>query len=202
MRRILLLVAVAAACSYASTARADGDPASDYLLGQQVFLPFDAKIPQARQRSFIEFVKSVNSSGYKIRVAIIWSTYDLGAITALWKKPQTYAHFLSAELQFIYKHRLLIAMPNGFGFYWPHHPVAAERAVLTKIPIGTGPVALVDAAQTAVQKLAAASGVRVTAKPVKESGGHSHGRAIIILAVVACVAISVLLRVTLRRQRP
>ena len=33
------------------SARADGDPASDYLIGQQVFLGYDAKIPPARSES-------------------------------------------------------------------------------------------------------------------------------------------------------
>ena len=35
----------AAACVAAPVARADGDPASDYLLTQQMFLPFNVKIP-------------------------------------------------------------------------------------------------------------------------------------------------------------
>ena len=45
MRRALLVLAALAACALAGTARADGDPASDYLLGHQVFFPYDLKLP-------------------------------------------------------------------------------------------------------------------------------------------------------------
>ena len=34
----------------APAARADGDPASDYLITRQMFLPFNAKIPESRSR--------------------------------------------------------------------------------------------------------------------------------------------------------
>ncbi len=43
MKRAFVLALLVVACVCAGTARADGDPASDYLIGQQVFLPFDAK---------------------------------------------------------------------------------------------------------------------------------------------------------------
>ena len=197
MKRAFVLALLVVACVCAGTARADGEPASDYLIGQQVFLPFDAKIPQSKQREVIALVRSVNASGYKIRVAIIWSTYDLGAIVSLWKKPQVYARFLGAELQFIYKQRLLIVMPNGFGFNFPRHTTANEEALLAKIPITATPVGLVDAAETAVQQLAAASGVKV--KPVAAAKG-GHGTAIVILAIAGALAVAVLLRLALRRR--
>jgi hypothetical protein len=199
MKRALLLALAIAACAGAGSARADGDPASDYLIGEPVFLPFDANIPKEKQRELIQLLRATNASGYRIRVAIIWSTYDLGAITALWKKPRVYARFLGAELQFIYKQRLLIVMPNGFGFNWPHHPSAKEYAILEKIPIAPHPVGLVDAVSTAVQKLAAASGIEV--KPAAApKRGHGHGRAIVILAIAAALAAAVLLRLALRRR--
>ena len=47
----------------------DGDPASDYLIGEQLFLPYDAKIPQARQREAVALLRAVDQAGYKIRVA-------------------------------------------------------------------------------------------------------------------------------------
>ncbi len=125
-----------AACALAGTARADGDPASDYLLGTQVFFSIDVKLPKAKQQELVSIVRDANKSGYAIRVALIASPYDLGAVTSLWRKPRQYAKFLGAELQFIYKRRLLIVMPNGFGFNWPKHPSSKEYAVLSKVPIG------------------------------------------------------------------
>ena len=109
----------------------------------------------------MSFVEATNRSGYAIRVAIIGSAYDLGSVTSLWRQPRTYARFLGAELQFVYAKRLLIVMPNGFGIYWKGHAVDREYALLSKIPIGKGAAGLVDAAQTAISKLAAASGVTV-----------------------------------------
>ena len=57
---------------------------------------------------------------------MIASSYDLGSITSLWRKPRTYARFLGAELQFVYKDRLLIVMPNGFGISRQGQPVDRE----------------------------------------------------------------------------
>ena len=42
-RRIALVVAAVALC-FPAAAQANGDPASDYLLAQNVFLPFTTKI--------------------------------------------------------------------------------------------------------------------------------------------------------------
>jgi len=190
------------ACVLAGTARADGDPASDYLYGLKVFLPFDVKVPKERQREFVSFVETTNRSGYAIRVAVIGSSYDLGSVTSLWRQPRTYARFLGAELQFVYARRLLIVMPNGFGMYWKGHSVDREYAVLSKIPIEKGSAGLVDAAQTAVSRLAAASGVKVKrTAPATVPDGGGQSRAVIILAAVAAVAVAVLARLALRRPR-
>jgi hypothetical protein len=205
MKRLVLVALLVVACVAGGTARADGDPASDYLLGTQVFLPFDLKVSKSKQRELIALVHDVNASGYTIRVALIGSAYDMGAVTSLWRKPKPYATFLGAELQFVYKKRLLIVMPQGFGFSWAKHPSTREYAVLAKIPVGKGPEGLVAAAGTAVQRLAAASGVKVVRRTsATSSGGHStaHDRAVIILGAVGAVAVAVLLRQALRRKRP
>jgi hypothetical protein len=202
MRRALVVAFLLVACVLAGTARADGDPASDYLYGLKVFLPFDVKVPKARQREFVSFVETTNRSGYAIRVAVIGSSYDLGSVTSLWRQPRTYARFLGAELQFVYAKRLLIVMPNGFGFYWKGHTIDGEYAVLSKVPIGKGASGLVDAAQEAVSKLAAASGVKVKrATPATVPRGGGHSRVVIILAAVAALAVAVLARLALRRPR-
>jgi hypothetical protein len=199
-----LLVLVLAACALAGSARADGDPASDYLLGTQVFIPFDLKLPPAKQRELSSLVRDTNKSGYTIRVALIGSSYDMGAVTSLWRKPRSYARFLGAELQFVYKQRLLVVMPNGFGFNWPKHPSAKEYAVLSTVPIGTGAVAMLDSAETAVQKLAAASGVKIVRAhtAAASSKGGVHSRLFIVLAAIAGLALAVLLRLALRSKRP
>ena len=46
-RAAVLLAAVVLAALAAQSARADGDPASDVLIVQTVFLPFQAQLPKA-----------------------------------------------------------------------------------------------------------------------------------------------------------
>jgi hypothetical protein len=201
MRR-LTLVTLALFCVLGGTARADGDPASDYLLGTQVFIPFDLKLPKASQQELTSLVHDANASGYTIRVALIGSAYDMGSVTSLWRKPKPYAKFLGTELTFVYKNRLLVVMPNGFGFNRPGHSTAKEYAALSKIKIGPGAMGLLTAAQTGVQRLAAASGVTIK-RAGTSSGGHSmaHDRVVIIIAAVVLLAIAIALRLLLRRKR-
>jgi hypothetical protein len=201
MRR-LLFIALALFCVLGGTARADGDPASDYLLGTQVFIPFDVKVPKASAQELTSLVHDANTSGYTIRVAVIGSAYDMGSVTSLWRKPKPYAKFLGTELMFVYKNRLLIVMPNGFGFNRPGHSTTKEYATLSKIKIGPGAVGLVTAAQAGVEKLAAASGVTIR-RTSGSSGGHSmaRDRIVIIIAAVALLAVAVALRLLLRRKR-
>jgi hypothetical protein len=200
MRRALVAAALIVACTLAGSARADGDPASDYLLATKVFLPFDMKVSKEKQRELIAFVEATNRAGYAIRVAVIGSSYDMGSVVSLWRKPRTYARFLAAELQFIYAKRLLIVMPNGFGVSWRGHPVDREYAVLSKITIGKSPAGLVDAAQAAVSKLAAAAGVEVAA-PATGKSGTGHRRALIVAAAIAALVLAVLVRLALRRRQ-
>jgi hypothetical protein len=201
MKRLLVVILLLAACATAGTARADGDPASDYLLGEKAFFPFDAKIPPAKKKELLALLDTAAASGFPIRTALISSPYDLGAITSLWAKPRIYAQFLGTELGFVYKQRLLIVMPNGFGIYWKGHPVDREYVVLAKVPVDKSPVGLVDAAETAVRKLAAASNVSL-APQKRGSSSKSHGGAVIALAAIAFVALAVLLRLALRRRGP
>jgi hypothetical protein len=200
MRRLAALAMLVAACTAAPLAHADGDPASDYLYTQQAFIPFDIKAPVAAQSDLHRTIAGANRGGFAIRVAIISSAYDLGAVPSLWQKPQTYARFLGQELLFVYKQRLLIVMPNGFGFFWTGHDVSKEYATLSKIRIARGGPGLLTAAHDAVTKLAAASGVDVApAQPPKSTA--SRDRLIIIFGSVAIAAAALLVRAFLRRRR-
>jgi len=69
-RSLVALVAVIVAAGIgAAAAHADGDPASDFLLSQDTFVPFDAKIPrtQSEQLNAIasgQVMAGVNSTGF------------------------------------------------------------------------------------------------------------------------------------------
>lgn len=136
-------------------ATADGDPASDVLATQQLFLPQDAAAPPAQQAQLAGLLQEAARTGYPIRVALIASASDLGSVTALWSQPQNYARFLGQELALVYRGPLLVVMPGGFGLYGIPHPATAERA----LAVGPSPRAgIAAAAVTAVQDLAAAAG--------------------------------------------
>ena len=95
-------------------------------------------------------------------VAVISHPDDLGAITALWQKPAAYASFLGTELSLAYAQRLLVVMPDGFGFSWQGHSAAVAYRVLDGLHIVAGGPGLAVAAQDAVLALARASGARLT----------------------------------------
>jgi hypothetical protein len=203
LRAALMVVLAGLAASLVPAARADGDPASDYLLAQQVFLPIDVKLPAKQEAELKAFVNGANKAGFKVRVALIASRYDMGSVTSLYRKPRTYARFLGAELAFVYKQRLLVVMPNGFGFNWPKHPRAHEYATLASVPIRPGNAGLVVAARLAVQRLTAAAGVKVAA-PAAVTAHHrgtSSGRVTIIAATAAALLAAVALAFVLRRRR-
>jgi hypothetical protein len=173
LRRMLVVVvlAVCALACIAPPARADGDPASDVLVYQNLFVAADANIPVALQSELGTLLTSAAGRGFPVRVAVIAQPDDLGAITALWQKPASYAGFLGIELSLIYTGRLLVVMPDGFGFYWHGHSTTAAYQILAGQHIGAGGGGLATAVQGAVLALAAASGVRLTPTIAPSAGG-------------------------------
>ena len=199
-----VLAAACVAGLAAGVARADGDPASDYLIVRPVFFPYDAKVPRPEQQKLLAAVHSANSQGFPIKVALIASSYDLGSVTALWRKPRLYARFLSLEDSFYFKSRLLVVMPNGLGFHWPRHDSAAAYRLISSIPVTKTPAGLATAATAAVERLASASGVKVsTASAGTEptpSQQSNHDRLVIIAAVLAALVVGGALRLLIRRR--
>jgi hypothetical protein len=181
-----LAAVVALAFVATPVARADGDPASDYLITRQTFLPFTAKIPKQQVEALNGIVKDANDKGYKIRVAIISKPFDLGAVPSLFRKPKTYARFLGQELAFVYKNRLLIVMPNGYGVARGGRLLPAEQRVVDALPPpGSGGPALAAAATRAVRRLAANSGANAVAP--KSTDSTTDDRLIVAGAAVGLV---------------
>ncbi len=160
---VAVMLAVFALGFLSPTAWADGDPASDVLVTQKLFVTPDAKIPMGQQAEIGNMLTSAVRRGFAVRVAIIAQPADLGAVTALWDKPTAYASFLGIELSLTYTGRLLVVMPNGFGFYWHGHSATAAYQVLARQHhINVGGDGLATAVEGAVAALAAASGARLT----------------------------------------
>ena len=195
MRCALLLIALLALLAVPG-ARANGDPASDVLITQQVFIPVEAPIPQSDQDELTKTVAAANKQGYPIRVALIAFSGDLGSATSLWKHPQDYAKFLGSELTFVYTKRLLIAQPSGFGIYHGRKPVAKEQRVLARLKAGQTPAALAQSATRAVRALAAANGIVLPNYASKSTAWRDR-----LLIAVAGVLILLIIFVPGRRLR-
>ena len=163
VRRALVLTGVAAIVTLqAPASHADGDPASDMLLEQSAFFPYDSPSESARL-ALQEAIGRVYARGNRIKVALIYDQTDLGAIPSLFGHPTDYARFLGIELGNWYVGPLLVAMPEGFGVYDGGRSTAAEDAILRSLRVdATSPDALAESATTAVQRLAAASALDST----------------------------------------
>jgi hypothetical protein len=200
-QRLAILVLMTACLCAPAAARANGDPASDYLLAQNVFLPFTAKIDNNEVQRLNALLRESRAVGFPIRAAMILSPSDLGTAFSLFGKPQKYAAFLGLELSFVYRNRLLVVMPNGYGYTVKGDPDPKASAVLKKLPPpGRNATKEVQAAIVAVQRLAAAEGHRL----VVPKGGSSASRdrltiAAAVTAGIALIAAFVLYR---RRERP
>jgi hypothetical protein len=199
MRAFLaLILGLAALAGAAPTALADGDPASDILLYQDAYLPYGQVLPARVQENVQQVAANANAAGFPLRVAVLGSEGDMGAVVALYGKPQQYARFLHGEFvsgpAAYSRHAdsaararsgaagraaqaaLLVVMPNGYGVAGPA-PDNARRAVEgTRVDARDG-LSLGEAAVQGVAKLARASGHRidVPVDPVAEAASPGGG---------------------------
>jgi cytochrome oxidase Cu insertion factor (SCO1/SenC/PrrC family)/thiol-disulfide isomerase/thioredoxin len=159
---IAILLALAGCIALPTPALADGDPGSDVLLDQNLFYGSDTGITVGQQLSLDRLLNASANAGAPVRVAIIGHPDDLGTVTPLWQKPQTYAEYLGYELSDTYSGRLLIVMPGGLGVYWHANPAGAEKLAASLSPLkpaSNSPSALVAATDEAVTRIEAAGGV-------------------------------------------
>ncbi len=203
MRKGLPILLALAALMVAPLARADGDPASDWLLSQSMFVPQDDGVPSSYSTQLQSVLRDAKARGYDIRVALIGTRYDLGSVYERWKQPKPYARFLGTELSFVYKGRLLVVMPNGLAVTRAGKPIAGDQAVVDRIAApGADGAALASAATDAVVKLAANHGAVVTAPPLGSSGsGSSQNRDRVTIAAGTLVVLALLGVAAIWRRR-
>ena len=171
-----LLVSGARVLAPAPAALADGDPASDVLLGENVFYPYSPSVSATVQKSLNALTAAAKRSGFPVKVALIGSPVDLGVIPDLFGKPQKYAEFLDQEISFRTKQPLLVVMPAGYGVQGMSPKATSVVASLAKPPAGKD--GLATAAAVAVTKLAAASGHPVSSSPAQAARSRAAaGRA-------------------------
>ncbi len=200
-----LLVAVLLAGAMApSWAAADGDPASDVLLGQNVYYPYSPPVPKAVQDELNAATAAAKKAGLPIKVALIATAVDLGVIPELFGKPQPYAEFLDKEISFNGPQPLLVVMPAGYGIQGVSANASAAVKGLTP-PKGKTSTALAQAALVAVGRVAAADGhpiKGVAGVSSSSSSGGSSTMPLLIGLIVAAVLVAGALIVLRRRHGP
>jgi hypothetical protein len=200
-RRILILAAAAVCLCFPATARANGDPASDYLLVQDVFLPFNAKIDPTASTQLSDTIREADNSRFKVKVALIGSRYDLGTAFSLYNKAQRYSEFLGLEISFQFRGHLIVVMPNGFGTSIDGKKDPRGIKALKPLPApGQDATKQAEAATTAVRRLAAAYGSVLPASGGGGGSSQTRDRLMIAAGIVALVAL--LAGIVFLRRKP
>ena len=179
-----------------AAAPANGDPASDFLLSQDVFFPFERKLSAPVKQDLVAAIERANEAGYPTKVAIINSRSDLGLVPGMFGKPQDYAEFLGSEIRFQFLGHLVVAMPQGLGLSYQGGKPDPQRSTVAKIPVPDGADGTGTASIRAIDRLAAAG--------ASDSGGGFPmeivaGLAATLLVLAGIAAVVVLAR---RRQQP
>ena len=144
----------------AGTARADGDPASDYLLGQQVFFPYrheaaggeaaGAHVDRRRANRRVRDSRRADRERLRPRLGHL-ALAQAAHLRALSRRRAAVRLQAPAADRDAERVRLLLAEAPG----------TKEYAVLAKSRSARAPRGCSTSAMSAVQKLAAASGVRI-----------------------------------------
>lgn len=199
LRALILCLAVTAAG--APRALADGDPASDILLAENVFYPYTPPTAVALQRDLDGATAAAARVGVPVKVALIASPVDLGVITALWQRPQEYAEYLDEEISFGSPQPLLVVMPDGYG---GRSLTPREVRALASLPAPAGRTSddLATAALTAIRRLAAADGHPIPLAATAAGDGGDSLLLLTLLTLAALIIAGAVSAVTLRRRAP
>jgi hypothetical protein len=150
----------------AGAAVADGDPASDLLVGADVTLPFP--VPSAKAAApLLAHVDSCTRPATGSRLPSSRRARISARSRACWDIQRCTRTFLGVELSTIYVGPLLIVMPTGFGIYDGGRSTAAEQRVVARLHVvGAQADDLTPAATTAVAML-------LTAEALKSKDTHA-----------------------------
>jgi hypothetical protein len=201
-RRLTTLVCLAFLTTAPAAALADGDPASDVLLIQDVYLPYSPAPSKPLATALTSLVAEVKKAGYPMKVALIETRGDLGAFPELYGRPQRYATLLAREIVFKVRHpHLLIVMSSGLaGVNLGARAQAALAAV--RVDRAAQSDGLVRAALQGVGKVATLNG-HPTKVPAVRAAPAGHGSShtalyvvagVIVVLGIALVAVSVRVR--------
>jgi hypothetical protein len=173
--------------AHPSRAWANGDPASDVLLAQDVFHPFQPKVSAGLEAAMNTALRAAAGVGLNLKVAIIGASEELGVVPNLFGHPQAYAQFLDREISFNRPQPLLVVMPAGFGVAQAGPPAALAG---TSVDTRHRSYGLTRSAILAVVALARARGrpIATPAIPAYSTGGGGTP-ALVIFGVPAALLI-------------
>jgi hypothetical protein len=167
----LTVLVVAAVAAVPDRAHANGDPASDVLLQQDVYYPYAPPAFERLREALDRLLARTREAGYPVKVALIQTPTDLGDLARRFGDPQAYARELKDELTRL-RHgapasgplHLLVVDPSGLG--GTGLGARADKA-LSEVDVNDAAQSdgLVQAALRAIPRLAALNGTRVTTPP-------------------------------------
>jgi hypothetical protein len=229
---LVLALLVLALARVAPEARADGDPASDILLTNDVFLPFYPSVSGPMQARLKTATRKARRAGYPIKVALIPTFEELGAEFSMFGHPDRYAKFLSHELFRPPVHRkgepssitdpVLVVMPKGFGLGRKGRKLSVAAIGKVSPPSLAGNDKIAEQGVIGIKRLAAKAGHPIRglgpaprvnsappeaaippARPPSSSSSSSSGWVLAVILVGVALAILVAAAAILRaRRRP
>ncbi|MGN6187883.1 MAG: hypothetical protein ACTHOE_03200 [Conexibacter sp.] len=214
-RRLLagLAVAAVAAGSLAPVARGDADPASDVLPYQPVFYPYRPAVSATLKARLDALTARAAKRRFPVKVAIIASQYDLGAVSSYFFDPRGYARFLEHEIAMNGPLPLIVVMPKGLATAAMPTRVAqrvedqapdltgAQTDELTRTAIRSVRAILAMPALPSVEAAPPPSG---HAAPPASSGRRASGGSsslLLVFAPLGLLALAALARTLHRRAR-
>jgi hypothetical protein len=182
-------------------AKANGDPASDYLLVAPVFYPYRPQTAPALRQALEGALGQLRAKGWDLKVAIIGDPIDLGAVPNLFGKPQEYADFLEPEISFNRTQPLLVVMPAGYGV---SHAGTQDALRGLTVDAGHQSNGLARSAILAVIQLARANGKPISVSGIPSPTTASKGGVspLITFGAPAAFVLLVVFAVSLLRRRP
>lgn len=184
---ILLLLALAGGSIHPPRSGADGDPASDVLLAQDAFYPYQPKVSPTVEAALEQALRATASAtGVHWKVAIIGAPQELGVVPEFFGHPQAYANFLDREISFNAPQSLLVVMPGGFGAA----PAGVTRA-LTDVSVDTKHASdgLTRSAMLAVVTIARSQGHPIATPSVSRSSSSGSPPALLVFGLPAALLI-------------
>lgn len=175
-------------------ARAHGDPVSETLIEESIFLPLEARIDQGAMQRLQAVVREAGEAEFDIKVAVISEPADLGPRFQLYNDAQQCAEVIAADLSV----RLLVVTPRGFGYAVSGRSAPRFSRALNGLAVpGRDATQEARAATVAVRRLATVGG-----HVIRSSGSGSETRDRITIAAAAVAGVALIAGLLLlRRQR-